>query len=108
MRFSVHTTPVENTPWESAATQQVLHEIETLKMRVNIDPRHVLTYAPARAGLQHIELAIVSQWVRQPICNRAAADCAAHPRSAGVRTSTTSPLYPEQHRADVAGASNGS
>src|SRR5215470_17595225 len=38
-------TPVENTPWESPATQQVLHEIETLKMRVNIDSRHVLTYA---------------------------------------------------------------
>jgi len=41
-------------------------------MRVNIDSRHVLTYAPARAGLQHIELAMVSQWVRQPIGNRAA------------------------------------
>jgi len=25
--------------------QQVIHEIETLKMRVNIDSRHVLTYA---------------------------------------------------------------
>jgi hypothetical protein len=43
-------TPVENTPWESPATQQVLHEIETLKMGVNIDSRHVLILAGTRSS----------------------------------------------------------
>src|SRR6516225_5748439 len=42
---TAYVPPVENTPWESPATEQVLHEIETLKMRVNIDSRHVLAYA---------------------------------------------------------------
>jgi hypothetical protein len=36
---------------------------------------------PDCAGLQHIDLASVSQRVRQPFCNRAAG-CTAHPRSA--------------------------
>jgi len=35
---------VENSPRESIPTQQVLHEIETLKMCVNIDPWHVVTH----------------------------------------------------------------
>ena len=64
-----------------AASGQATAPLNSVMISRRFSRRNRIRSPPDCAGLQHIDLATVSQRVRQPFYNRAAG-CTAHPRSA--------------------------